>query len=155
LTGTWITDAEATDPAYWARHLRHAVRFADGMTTLLAEPGRIYLEVGPGNTLTTLATRNAEGTTFETSLWIIEDEGSLWLRAGNPDSSWLKRIRATPQVEVTRGDETVVYLAEVVSGRSGRVNQRMAEEYGWADQVIALMRDSESTRAIRLVPVGG
>lgn len=107
-----------------------------------------------GGEVVTVATRDAEGTTFETSLWIIEDEGSLWLRAGNPDSTWLKRIRLDPGVEVTRGDQTVAYRAEVVSGRSGRVNQRMAEEYGWADRVIGLMRDSESTRAIRLVPVG-
>src|SRR5262249_38064547 len=55
LTGTWISAAEATDPAYWARHLRHTVRFADGARTLLQEPGRILLEVGPGRTLSTLA----------------------------------------------------------------------------------------------------
>jgi phthiocerol/phenolphthiocerol synthesis type-I polyketide synthase E len=55
LTGTWITEAEATDPAYWARHLRHAVRFADGMQELMSVPDRILLEVGPGRTLSTLA----------------------------------------------------------------------------------------------------
>jgi acyl transferase domain-containing protein len=55
VTGTWITAAEATDPAYWVRHLRAAVRFADGVGALCAEPGRLLLEVGPGNALTTLA----------------------------------------------------------------------------------------------------
>jgi len=57
LTGTWITDAEATDPDYWARHLRGTVRFADGLTELLGDDRRVLLEVGPGNTLTSLATR--------------------------------------------------------------------------------------------------
>jgi non-ribosomal peptide synthase protein (TIGR01720 family) len=61
MTGTWITDAEATDPEYWARHLRQPVRFADGMTTLLAVPQRVYLELGPGNTLCSLGTRIARG----------------------------------------------------------------------------------------------
>jgi acyl transferase domain-containing protein len=55
LTGTWITAEEATSPSYWADHLRGAVRFADGLQLLMAEPDRVLLEVGPGNTLSTLA----------------------------------------------------------------------------------------------------
>ncbi|HZF07642.1 MAG TPA: amino acid adenylation domain-containing protein [Thermoanaerobaculia bacterium] len=55
VTGSWIRPEEATDPAYWARQLRQAVRFADGVALLLAEPRRILLEVGPGNTLSTHA----------------------------------------------------------------------------------------------------
>lgn len=59
VTGTWITPAEASDPEYWARHLRSAVRFADGLATLLAEPELALLEVGAGRTLTALAERHA------------------------------------------------------------------------------------------------
>ncbi|SAI07982.1 polyketide synthase [Bordetella ansorpii] len=55
LTGARITDEMATDPAYWARHLRGTVRYAQGLDTLYAEPGRVLLEVGPGETLIALA----------------------------------------------------------------------------------------------------
>ncbi|MDP6410097.1 MAG: SDR family NAD(P)-dependent oxidoreductase, partial [Planctomycetota bacterium] len=55
LTGTWISDGEAVDPDYWVRHLRGTVRFADGIGALLADPVRVLLEVGPGNTLSSLA----------------------------------------------------------------------------------------------------
>ncbi|HEX8474860.1 MAG TPA: amino acid adenylation domain-containing protein [Pyrinomonadaceae bacterium] len=55
VTGTWITDAQATDPLYWSQHLRQTVRFADGVGTLLQEPELILLEVGPGRTLGGLA----------------------------------------------------------------------------------------------------
>jgi phthiocerol/phenolphthiocerol synthesis type-I polyketide synthase E len=55
LTGTWMRPEEATDPAYWARQLRGTVRFADGLAQLLAEPQRILLEAGPGDTLASFA----------------------------------------------------------------------------------------------------
>jgi len=55
LTGHWITAQEATDPDYYAKHLRQTVRFAAGVKELLREPNRVLLEVGPGRTLTTLA----------------------------------------------------------------------------------------------------
>ncbi|HLJ26155.1 MAG TPA: amino acid adenylation domain-containing protein [Candidatus Angelobacter sp.] len=55
LTGTWITTEEAVDPGYWVRHLRHAVRFADGISELLKQPEIALVELGPGHTLSTLA----------------------------------------------------------------------------------------------------
>jgi acyl transferase domain-containing protein len=55
LSGTWITPGEATDPAYWVRHLRSPVRFAEGLQELVKDDSRILLEVGPGRTLATLA----------------------------------------------------------------------------------------------------
>ncbi len=67
LTGTWITDEEATDPGYWGRHLAEPVRFADAVSRLAADPG-IFLEVGPGHTLTTLARPQARGRVFVSSL---------------------------------------------------------------------------------------
>jgi acyl transferase domain-containing protein len=58
LTGTWITPEQATSPAYYAEHLRHAVRFADGIRTLAGDPSRFFLEIGPGRALATLARAN-------------------------------------------------------------------------------------------------
>ena len=55
LTGTWITAGQATSPDYWVSHLRNAVLFADGVATLAADPTMQFLEVGPGNALTSLA----------------------------------------------------------------------------------------------------
>ncbi|MFY2558178.1 SDR family NAD(P)-dependent oxidoreductase [Corallococcus terminator] len=57
VTGTWLTDSEATDPAYWVRHLRQTVRFADGLGALLKDGQLVLLEVGPGRTLGQLARR--------------------------------------------------------------------------------------------------
>ncbi|HET8846433.1 MAG TPA: SDR family oxidoreductase, partial [Ktedonobacteraceae bacterium] len=51
VTGSWITEQQATDPAYWSEHLCQTVRFADGVGTLLAEPDYLLVEVGPGFSL--------------------------------------------------------------------------------------------------------
>jgi len=55
VTGTWIKAEEATDPAYWARHIRSTVRFGDNLAELFSVPERVLIEAGPGNALTTLA----------------------------------------------------------------------------------------------------
>jgi amino acid adenylation domain-containing protein len=54
VTGTWVTAREATDPGYWGRHLRQTVRFADGARELLKDEHASLLEVGPGQTLSTM-----------------------------------------------------------------------------------------------------
>lgn len=51
VTGTWLTATDATNSGYWAKHLRQTVRFSAGIAELTKEPQRIFLEVGPGNTL--------------------------------------------------------------------------------------------------------
>lgn len=58
ITGTWMTDVEATDPQFWARQIRATVRFADEISAVLATPKRVLVEVGPGGTLTGAAVRH-------------------------------------------------------------------------------------------------
>ncbi|TSC22976.1 non-ribosomal peptide synthetase/type I polyketide synthase [Corallococcus sp. Z5C101001] len=55
VSGRWLTEDDARDASYWARHLRRTVRFADGLELLLEDRERILVEVGPGRTLSTLA----------------------------------------------------------------------------------------------------
>ena len=58
LHGRLATDEEWIDPGYWSAQLRHTVRFADAVSTLMNQPDLALLEVGPGQTLTTLARQN-------------------------------------------------------------------------------------------------
>jgi acyl transferase domain-containing protein len=92
LTGTWIKTEEATDTAYWSRQLREPVRFAAGVAELLKEPGRILLEVGPGQTLSALARQQQNGAAGRLVLsslphprdrksdvsYLLETLGQLW-----------------------------------------------------------------------------
>jgi phthiocerol/phenolphthiocerol synthesis type-I polyketide synthase E len=102
VTGTWITDDEATDPAYWTRHMLGTVRFAEGIAELLAEPGRVLLEVGPGQTLSTFVRQRPASETEHAPAAVIpsirypydrkpdaqflaEALGRLWLAGVEPD----------------------------------------------------------------------
>jgi acyl transferase domain-containing protein len=88
-TGTWMTAAEARDASYWARQLRHTVRFADGLTEILKEPETVLLEIGPGQTLCALAKQQAETRVVLSSLrhphdsqsdvaYMLRTLGHLW-----------------------------------------------------------------------------
>ena len=55
LNGQLMSGADATSPAYWTKQLRHTVEFSKCLETLLAEDGRVLLEVGPGRALSSLA----------------------------------------------------------------------------------------------------
>ncbi|MEL6494992.1 MAG: beta-ketoacyl synthase N-terminal-like domain-containing protein [Cyanobacteria bacterium J06623_7] len=92
LTGTWITDAEATDPQYWVKHIRQTVNFSAGIQTILATGNSILLEIGGGRTLATLAQQHpaSSTTTCLTSLphpqeeiaapeFMLDTLGQLWL----------------------------------------------------------------------------
>ena len=63
LTGTWITPEEAMDPGYWGRQTRYGVRFSAAVQELVQASPRVLLEVGPGNTLSTLARLNLNAET--------------------------------------------------------------------------------------------
>ena len=97
VTAQWITPAEATSADYWASHVRDTVRFADGLTELTKDPRNILLEVGPGQTLTTLARQHPSKaadqlvlaslplTGDEEPRGILETLGRLWMAGAEVD----------------------------------------------------------------------
>ncbi|MDB6017608.1 MAG: amino acid adenylation protein [Pedosphaera sp.] len=64
-SGTWITAAQATDPAYWARHMRETVHFDSGLREIFKGPEGILLEVGPVELLGGFARRLSRETSSE------------------------------------------------------------------------------------------
>lgn len=101
VTGDWITEQQATNPDYWCQHLRKPVRFSDGISQLVQQFEGVFLELGPGRTLSTLTRqhldRNAQQQVL-TSLphvkerqsdvrFLLQTLGCLWLRGVEIDWS--------------------------------------------------------------------
>lgn len=89
--GATLSAQQATDPMYWVGHLRNTVHFADCMATLMAtNPQRVYLEVGPGKALGSLAQANGVPASqvinslrhpehnVPDDVWFIATLGRLW-----------------------------------------------------------------------------
>ncbi|HWM83625.1 MAG TPA: SDR family NAD(P)-dependent oxidoreductase [Pseudolabrys sp.] len=55
LTGRLATAQEVTQPAYWRRHMREAVRFGDCLATIAAARVDCCIEIGPQPTLLSFA----------------------------------------------------------------------------------------------------
>ena len=91
VSGTWITAAQATDPNYWAKHLRQPIRFCQGIAQLAKTPETLFLEVGPGRALSTFVKQHQkEESLVLTSIrhhqeqqsdvaFLLSNLGKLWL----------------------------------------------------------------------------
>jgi len=102
----------------------------------------------------TLQTSNAAGASYDTSVWVIEDAGSLYLRAGRGDATWLARLRERPEIRIERHGERLAFLAVPLDDPAARerVNAAMAAKYGAADRILGRFVDLSRSVPIRLDP---
>jgi acyl transferase domain-containing protein len=107
VTGNPITDAEATDATYWARHLTQPVQFAAGLQHMCSPTAPVLLEVGPGQMLTSLAEQYLAGRGVADRValaslphasdaqpdraFILSTLGNLWLAGIEPDWAGVHR----------------------------------------------------------------
>lgn len=57
LTGDWLSGGDVGTSGYWSRRVRQAVRFSEGLERLYADGYRVFVEIGPHATLSSIAAR--------------------------------------------------------------------------------------------------
>lgn len=87
VTGCDLRADEAVDPTYWASQMRKPVRFSEGIEKL-RELDPLYVEVGPGKTLTGFVSRHEGGLAVTATL----GEKAFGGLASNPAAATVKRI---------------------------------------------------------------
>ena len=107
-----------------------------------------------GGEVVTLTTRDEGGAERTTHLWVVDHQGFAWLRAGNPRSGWLSRLRRDPRVRLSRGGVSASYIAEPDPAQRTAVERLMAEKYGLPDRLIGVVRSigGEKSVPVRLIP---
>ena len=107
-----------------------------------------------GQEVVVLRTTDDAGETRETRIWLVEDEGTLWIRGGQAGSRWVVDLRSRPKIEIVQGDRIQPYTAVPIETPEARerVNALMAQNYGLADSFVAIMRDEAAVVPIQLQP---
>jgi acyl transferase domain-containing protein len=95
-TARCLTDAEAVDPLYWARHPVDPVLFWPALQSLLADGPHLLIECGPGQGLTTLARRHPDVRSGRCE--VLSLIGSL---ASDPDGEAEQFAAAAARLELT------------------------------------------------------
>ncbi|HTO52853.1 MAG TPA: hypothetical protein VMR50_05650 [Myxococcota bacterium] len=82
-----------------------------------------------------LRTYEGDGTPRDTKMWVVDYQGAPYVRIGRPGRGWGERLKANPDVELTRAGATSARHAVVISEPDTRraIEAAFADKYGWVD----------------------
>jgi hypothetical protein len=78
---------------------------------------------------------NSDGTAHDSKVWVVDIDGTPWVRVGRAGRSWGENLRTHPQAQLVRGgvtSERVATLDDTPDTRA-RVDAAFADKYGAVD----------------------
>ncbi|MCR9093706.1 MAG: SDR family NAD(P)-dependent oxidoreductase [bacterium] len=140
-TGKILTDEEATDPDYWVGHLRHTVLLSQSLDTILETPGRVLVEVGPGQTLGSFARQQPRASTanilaslrhradtIDDRDFLLVNRGRLWASGLDVELEALYEGQTRRKVRLpTYAWDHQSYFIDRVEAESGSVDEGLPE----------------------------
>jgi hypothetical protein len=132
--------------------LRKTLLFLAGILALALVIVATQYVASESGEVVVLHTRDEAGAVHETRLWVVDHDGSAWLRAGNPSGGWFPRLSAQPNVTLIRGSEALAFQAVPTPEARDTINDLMHEKYGWADSYISFFFPRAKKIPVRLLP---
>ncbi|MBJ7442647.1 MAG: acyltransferase domain-containing protein, partial [Sphingopyxis sp.] len=77
VTGTVLKDTEACDPAYWSRQILQPVNYHGAINHVWHQGAATILEVGPGASLSRLASQSRQSRDSQTAFASLRSEGGM------------------------------------------------------------------------------
>ena len=104
-----------------------------------------------------LRTVGPDGMENEVDVWVVDLDGTLYLRANNREANWLVELRARPEVRLrgeAHGESHFYRAVEVDDGvAKERVDRAMQEKYGYVESLWDWAVDPSESIPVRLDPV--
>ena len=132
------------------------LRVLAAMVGFVALIGLLLYVASESGEVVVLQTPNLEkGGIRETRLWVVDHDGAVWLRAGNPESAWFRALPEGEQTQVVliRGEDVLQMMAVPTPEARDTINDLMNQKYGWADSLVCLLMPRDKKVPVRLQPV--
>lgn len=109
-----------------------------------------YLALELGDVLTVATTNHNTGEPRKTHIWFVQEDGQVFLEAGNPSNPWVQDIQTQPTVELTGDAITGQYDLHIVEDDTGHHKARslMRAKYGWRDVWVAALFDTSESKLV-------
>ena len=132
--------------------MRAARWFGFALAVLLALAAATWV-AGERTEVVVLRTFDEQGAVRETKLWVVDLDGTAWVRVARPERSWFQRLRERPEVELVRHGVALPYRALEIEDPDmrGRVDAAFRDKYGLVDWWYGLLLRRDP-RPIRLDP---
>jgi hypothetical protein len=130
-----------------------ALRWLGFALVVLAALGVATYVAGEQTEVAVLRTVDDAGVASETKLWVVDLDGSPWVRVARPERSWFARLRNRPEVELVRHGVALPYRAIEIEDPAmrTRVDAAFRDKYGLVDWWYGLLLRRDP-RPIRLDP---
>lgn len=132
--------------------MRAARRLGFALASLLALGAATWV-AGEQTEVAVLRTTDAQRDTHDTRLWVVDLDGTAWVRAGRPEQRWFQRLREQPAVTLVRHGVSLPFRAVVIEDpvMRARIDAAFREKYGLVDWWYGLLLRRDP-RPIRLDP---